>query len=87
MKHTEKEVIKIIKEVVHEVTGIRTAADEENLLSTELDILPADFLYIFDLLEKKLGVPAVDVLKETDYQVMRIDYLSKALLELMHCLS
>lgn len=84
MKYTEKDIINVIKETVFEVTGIQELSDGDNLLSTKLDILPADFLYIFDLLEKKLEVPAVDVLKNTDYQVMQIDYFSKALLELMH---
>ena len=42
-----------------------------------------DFLYIFDLLEKKLHVPAADILIGRSYRVMEMDAMSEALLELL----
>lgn len=82
MMHTKKEVMELIREVVFEVTGNKVESDEISLLDTSLNINPADFLYIFDLLEKELKVPAVDILKDHDYTVMRIDNMSEALLAL-----
>lgn len=82
MMHTKKEVMELIRKVVFEVTGNKVESDEISLLDTSLNINPADFLYIFDLLEKELKVPAVDILKDHDYTVMRIDDMSEALLAL-----
>lgn len=82
MMHTKKEVIESIQKVVFEVTGNKVESDEISLLDTSLRITPADFLYIFDLLEKELEVPAVDILKDHDYTVMKIDDMSEALLAL-----
>lgn len=82
MMHTKKEVIESIRKAVFEVTGNKVESDETSLLDTRLGITPADFLYIFDLLEKELKIPAVDILKDHDYTVMRIDDMSEALLDL-----
>lgn len=82
MMYTKKEVMELIRKVVFEVTGNKVESDEISLLDTSLNINPADFLYIFDLLEKELKVPAVDILKDHDYTVMRIDDMSEALLAL-----
>lgn len=82
MMYAKKEVIELIRKVVFEVTGNKVESDGMSLLDTRLGINPVDFLYIFDLLEKELEVPAVDILKDHDYTVMRIDNMSEALLAL-----
>lgn len=82
MKYTRKEIINLIQKTVFEVTQVRVDSEEMSLLDTRLNINPVDFLYIFDLLEKKLKIPAADIFKDHDYTVMRIDYMSEALLGL-----
>lgn len=83
MKYTKQEIIELIRKVVFEVTGNEVESDDMSLLDTKSGIKPADFLYIFDLLEKGLEVPAVDILKNHDYTVMKIDHMSEALLSLI----
>lgn len=83
MKYTKKEIMELIRKVVFEVTRNKVESDEMSLLDTSLSITPADFLYIFDLLEKELGVPAVEILKDHNYTVMKIGNMSEALLGLI----
>lgn len=83
MKHTKKEIMELIQKVVFEVTGNKLESEEMSLLDTSLGINPSDFLYIFELLEKELGVPAVEILKDHNYTVMKIDNMSEALLSLI----
>ena len=54
-----------------------------NLLDNRLNIRPADFLYIFDLLEKKLHVPAADILRDHDHTIMEVGAMGDALLKLL----
>lgn len=82
MMYTKKEVIELIRKVVLEVTGNKVESEEMSLLDTRLGINPVDFLYIFDLLEKELKVPVVDILKDHDYTIMKINYMSEVLLAL-----
>ena len=79
MQQEKNEIIALIKSTVKDVTGIEVEDSNVNLLSTELDIMPADFLYIFDVLEEKLGIPTAEILKCYDYTVMQIDRLSEEL--------
>ncbi len=83
MRYSKQELMKLIQQTVYEVTKIQVKQMDTNLLDTRLLIHPADFLYIFDILEKKLNVPAADILKNHDYTVMRVDVMSEALLELL----
>ena len=83
MKHTKKEIMELIRKVVFEVTGKKVESKEISLLDTRLGINPADFLYIFDLLEKELGIPVVEILKDHNYTVMKIDNMCEALLGLV----
>lgn len=83
MIYEKSDIVEIIKETVYKVTQIKIDDENTSLLDTRLRIYPADFLYIFELLEKKLNVPAADILRTHPYSVMEIDKLSDALLELM----
>lgn len=83
MGYTKQELMELIKKTVFDVTNIQVEQVKTNLLDTSLKIHPADFLYIFDTLEKKLNVPTADILKNHDYTVMQIDVMSDALLKLM----
>lgn len=82
MEFTLKDIEIIIKETVWEVTHIKVPSSEISLLDTSLSINPADFLYIFDLLEKKLNKPVSDIFKSHPYSVMKVHCLAHALLEL-----
>ena len=52
MQYTKKEIISIIQNTVRVVTKVNVDSDNVNLLNLQLDIHPADFLYIFDELER-----------------------------------
>lgn len=82
MKHTEAEITKAIIETVYEVTRISIQTEEISLLDTQLDINPADFLYIFDILEKQFGFETKEILENSNYDVMYIPNLSKAIMQL-----
>lgn len=56
MRYSKQELMKLIQQTVYEVTKIQVKQMDTNLLDTRLLIHPADFLYIFDILEKKLNV-------------------------------
>jgi hypothetical protein len=79
---SREDIEKAIREAVGDVTGITGLDDDANLTDTALGIAPANFLYIFDILERRLQVPAHDVLKTSGYQVMGIKNLTDALYEL-----
>lgn len=83
MKYEKSDLAELIKKAVYEVTQIHVDCGKTNLLDTSMDICPADFLYIFDLLEKELHVPAVDILNGRSYHILEIDAMSEALLELL----
>lgn len=71
-----------IKDAVWKVTGITIESEEISLLDTKLDIPPADFLYIFDILEKNLELPVTEIFQDSNYIVMKVNNLSDALFKL-----
>lgn len=71
-----------IKDAVWNVTGIKIESEETSLLDTKLGIPPADFLYIFELLEKNLELPVIDIFRDSNYLVMKLNNLSDAIFEL-----
>ncbi len=77
MIYSEKEIEHIIEEAVWKVTGRRLPSSETSLLNTDMDIPVVDFLYVFDLLEKELGLSITDILKTADYTVMSPHNLAK----------
>lgn len=82
MKLTQADMETMIKETVWEVTHIKVPSAEISLLDTSLNINPADFLYIFDILEKRLSKPVADIFKTNTYSVMKVHDLAAALLAL-----
>lgn len=81
--YRKSDLTEMIQKIVYEVTQIWVDSEKTNLLDTKLGICPEDFLYIFDLLEKKLHVPAADILIGRSYCIMEMDAMSEALLELL----
>lgn len=84
MKYTKKQLNNLIRNTVSKVTGINIESDEVSLLDTRYQINPVDFLYIFEVLEKELGISPADILKKNDYTVMKINNMSEALLGLLN---
>lgn len=82
MEFTQMDIENIIKDTVWEVTHIKVSSCEISLLDTSLSINPADFLYIFAILETKLNKPVVDIFKTHNYSVMKVCELAKALMNL-----
>ncbi len=83
MEYTKSALVDLIKKTVYEVTNVKVEDEKMNLLDNRLNIRPADFLYIFDLLEKKLHVPAADILRDHDHTIMEVGAMGDALLKLL----
>lgn len=82
MEYTKESIFAAIQEIVMEVCGVKILSENDNLLDRRFGIRPADFLYIFDMIEQRIGIPAVNVLKDTPYTIMEAGNLSEALLAL-----
>lgn len=83
MERTKSELIDLIKKIVYEVTNVKVEDETVNLLDNRLDIHPADFLYIFDLLEKELHFPVTDILRNHDHTIMEIGVMGDVLMKLL----
>jgi len=76
-----KEIIeRAICDAVRDVTGLVDIEKDESLIDGGLSIEPVDFLYIFDILEKKLQLPVCDIFKNHTFEVMTINNLTDALI-------
>lgn len=84
MKYTKQDIVDIVKETVKEVTGIEIYHPDVSLLDSKLAINPVDFLYVFDILEKKLKIPVTDILKNSRYDVMVLDNFTDQILAMLH---
>jgi hypothetical protein len=78
----KESIEKTIREAIKNVTGITALDEDDSLLDRELNILPANFLYIFDILEEKLKLPVHDIFIDHTYEVMTVKNLTNALLVL-----
>ena len=81
MEYKVKELEKMIAETVEEVCGVPVLDYNLNLNSNQLDIPAAEFLYVFDDLEKKLDYPAASILADSDYTIFTVHNLATALHE------
>ena len=84
MIHTKEQLENLIRETVRDVTGKVIDSPDTSLIDRALGIDPADFLYIFDQLEKELHAPVHTVFTDHGYEVMTVGGLSEALLKLEH---
>ena len=82
MKLSKEELQQNIRKIVEDVTKIRIESYDTNLLDSSININPANFLYIFDELEKELKLPVVDIFKENKCDVMTIKNLCRAIMDL-----
>lgn len=81
--HSKKDVEKIVREVVMNVTGINKLENYDSLVGKDLNINPADFLYIFDILEKQFQLPVHDIFISHTFEVMTIGNMTDVLFELI----
>jgi hypothetical protein len=80
---SSKEYIeKTLRETIKDITGITDLAGDACLVGRELNIVPVNFLYIFDKLAKTLQLDVYDILKDNSYQVMTVDKLTDAVYSL-----
>lgn len=80
--YSKEGIEKAIREAVKDVTGITIFDKDTSLIDSKMNILPAQFLYIFDLLEKKLQIPVHDIYIKQTFEVMTVGNLTDALFEL-----
>jgi len=73
---------KVVREAITDVTGLTDISKDANLLDQEMEILPTNFLYIFDIIEEKLGLNIGGILEHQTYSVMTIENLVCAIVNL-----
>jgi hypothetical protein len=71
-----------IKKAIKDTVGSEPSRDDIILLDDKLNIPPAGFLYIFDILERQLRLPVCEVFTNHSFNVMSINNLSDAIYEI-----
>lgn len=79
--YTKEYIQNIITLAVKQVTG-KDIDDDTCLVDKEVAIFPADFIYIFEIIEEKLHLQISDIFKEKSYEVMIVSNLVDAISEL-----
>ena len=72
----------LIREVICDVTGLAVDDTTQNLVGMHSEILPVEFLYIFEILERKLKVPLCNIFTTHGYEVMTIKNLANAIIDI-----
>ena len=65
-----------LREAINCVSGMEGIDKDTNLISNEVAIAPVDFLYIFDIIEKKLNLKVFEILQSHSYHIMTIRKLT-----------
>lgn len=81
--YSKEDIAHMLHAAVKDVTGLTILSDDDSLISSQYGIHPANFLYIFDILEKQLGIPTADVFKNSHYSIMTVSHLSSAFYEML----
>lgn len=73
----------MILEAVEEVMGKPVESKNQNLLvfTTVCNRNIIDLLYVFESLEKRMGIPVAKVLENRKHSVMSVENLAKAIVE------
>ena len=77
-----EEIKVIIRNAIIQVTGLDNLDGKTSLISKEMGIMPVNFLYIFEILKNELELPVYKIFENHTYQVMTIDNLANAFMEL-----
>ena len=80
--HTKHEIELCIRDTIVKVTGVTELLGEDSLIDKNVGIMPVNFLYIFDILEKQLELPICNIFKTNSYDVMCINNLTDAIYKL-----
>jgi len=78
----EKEIRSIVRKAVVEVTRDTDICDDANLLERDGSIMPADFLYIFDIIEKNISFSVNKFFAECTIADMTIENIARTVYEL-----
>ena len=79
---SKEKIIITIREAIRDVTGLTELDESMSLIGKDLKILPSSFLYIFNILEKKLNLDVHCVFQTCSFQVMTIGNLADAFFNL-----
>ena len=79
---TKEQIEKTIRDAVCEVTGKKDFSSSDSLIDKDMGIMPVDFLYIFDILEKVLKLPVCKIFENNGYDVMCVKNLTDAICSL-----
>ena len=71
-----------IQKTIFDVTGLTITDTSQNLVNKMTNIMPSDFLYIFEALEQKFKVPMSNIFITHNYDVMTIKNLGIAITDL-----
>lgn len=71
-----------IRKAIAQVVNITDIDGDIYLVSRDLGIFPADFIYIFDIIENDVGLPVYSIFEGNNYEVMTINNLVRAIYEL-----
>lgn len=71
-----------IREAVYKVTGIKDLEKDRSLIDRDMNIMPANFLYIFEILEEELRLPVCQIFIGNSYEVMCVENLTNAIYSL-----
>lgn len=70
-----QKIEEFLKNTIEEYTGIQVEDKDKNLLAT--GVMPLEFLYVINEIEKKYEITAKELLKNSDYSILSIYRLSK----------
>ena len=73
-----KEIVeRIIIDTIREITKINIDDKDAILVNANFNIFPADFLYIFDRIEKQFGVSTSEIIQNCTFEVMTVNNLAE----------
>lgn len=80
--YSKGEVYNIVCDAVKKVAGLNEVSSDMCLLDRKYGVYPADYLYIFDIIEMKLGVSISRILESYTYEVFIINNLQNAIYDI-----
>nr|WP_122012662.1 hypothetical protein [Maliibacterium massiliense] len=76
---TVKQIEDMLVDSIREETQVEITDRDARLLRGDMKIPLVDYLYVFDAMEKKLGLPAAKILEDNGYEVFTIRNLARAI--------
>ena len=79
---SKEKIRKALVNILNEVTDVKDVGEDTILVSENVGIFPADFIYIFDALERELSLPVFKIFENSNYSVMTVKNLTEAIYKL-----